>query len=378
MPIQEYICTFDTKYKKIEKKGVIYPSEILAFQLVKKANITRKEKALVFAGVNFKNRTTIYEDVRRLLNIVKGDSVLSSDLSLKQEIAFIEVNKENFNAKYIKSRKNGHKNGWSKTGHKEAGENQRTESGINQTGIKKKISPTGRDGQIFTCKSCGLFRHLLDACPDSWENMAKNNTEVKPLNQDGAEKTLRAKTQLKLGELTAELNCIKKETTTLKEDVKSLKADKDNDEQRNNGEIQSLELKLEQEKLTRIRLESTITALQQKILKLDAEREKVSDKIGSAAFQAKMIVTKVEKDMLLLKAQNESLSEKHKNHILSAKLHQLTRIEQEILEIANVVKQQLQADEEELKNKIWREQAISLRQKYKYFKQRENLGKLMT
>ena len=49
MRIQEYICTFDTKYKKIEKKGVIYPSEILAFQLVKKANITRKEKALVFA-----------------------------------------------------------------------------------------------------------------------------------------------------------------------------------------------------------------------------------------------------------------------------------------------------------------------------------------
>ena len=119
------------------------------------------------------------------------------------------------------------KHGWSKTGHKEAGVNQRTESGINQTGIKKKISPTGRDGQIFICKSCGLFRHLLDACPDSWENMAKNNTEVKPLNQDGAVKTLRAKT---LGERTAELNCIKKETTSLKEDVKSLKADKDNDE----------------------------------------------------------------------------------------------------------------------------------------------------
>ena len=26
--IQEYICAFDTKYKKIEKKGVKYPSEI--------------------------------------------------------------------------------------------------------------------------------------------------------------------------------------------------------------------------------------------------------------------------------------------------------------------------------------------------------------
>ena len=49
-PIQEYISAFETKYKKIEKKGVIlFPSEILAFQLVKMANMTRKVKALVFA-----------------------------------------------------------------------------------------------------------------------------------------------------------------------------------------------------------------------------------------------------------------------------------------------------------------------------------------
>ena len=189
---------------------------------------------------------------------------------------------------------------------------------MNQTGIKKKINPTGRNGQILTCRSCGSFRHLLGACPHSWENMA--NTDVKLLNQGDAEKTKGDRTQLKLGELTAELHCIKKETTSLKEDVKSLKADKDNDEKPKNGEIQSLELKLEQEKQTRIRLESTINELQQKIFKLDAEREKVNDEIGPAAFQAKMLVTKVEKEMLLLKAQNESLCKKHKEleHILSA------------------------------------------------------------
>ena len=83
MPIQEYICAFDTKYKKMEKKDVKYSSEILAFQLVKKANITKKEKALVFAGVNFKKRATMYEDVGRSLNIVKGDSALSSGSSLE-------------------------------------------------------------------------------------------------------------------------------------------------------------------------------------------------------------------------------------------------------------------------------------------------------
>ena len=151
-----------------------------------------------------------------------------------------------------------------------------------------------------------------------WENMA--NTDVKPLNQAGAEKTKGDRTQLNLGELTAMLNCIKKETTSLKEDVKSLKADKDNDQKRKNEEIQSLELKLEQEKLSRIRLESTINELQQKILKLEAEKGQFNDKIGPAVFQVKIVVTKVEKEMLLLKSQNESLSKNHTEleHIISA------------------------------------------------------------
>ena len=277
------------------------------------------------------------------------------------------------------------------------------------------------------------------------------------MNQGGAEKIKGDRTQLKLGELTAELNCIKKETTSLKEDVKSLKADKDNDQKRKNEEIQSLELKLEQEKLTRIRLESTLNELQQKISKLEAEKGQFSDEIGSAAFQAKIVVTEVEKAMLLLKAQNESLSKKHKELecILSVqesllnrkllevtekkhksekqevenlkaicneltfqvkvwediqsvpevqggkqaegdsvrfnymtkvfgkesgpkpvKLNKLTEIEQEILEIANVAKQQLQTDEEELKIKIWREQDLAFKTEIQKFQTKGEFRKI--
>lgn len=28
------------------------------------------------------------------------------------------------------------------------------------------------DGRILICLSCGSYRHLLDACPDSWEKVA--------------------------------------------------------------------------------------------------------------------------------------------------------------------------------------------------------------
>ena len=46
------------------------------------------------------------------------------------------------------------------------------ESGSNviKTGGRKKINPKGLDGHVLKCHSCGSFRHLLDACPDSWIN----------------------------------------------------------------------------------------------------------------------------------------------------------------------------------------------------------------
>ena len=42
----------------------------------------------------------------------------------------------------------------------------------NHKGARRKaINPMGVDGQALKCLSCGSYRHLLDACPDSWENM---------------------------------------------------------------------------------------------------------------------------------------------------------------------------------------------------------------
>ena len=116
MSLQEYISAFDTIYKKIEKKGVTFPFEILAFQLVEKSNVTRKERLIIFTGVNFKNRARVYEDVKRSLNIVKGDSILSSGSRSEQERAFMGVDKENFDDKYIKTKKQWTSEFWKSNG----------------------------------------------------------------------------------------------------------------------------------------------------------------------------------------------------------------------------------------------------------------------
>ena len=37
------------------------------------------------------------------------------------------------------------------------------------------MNPTGQNGKVLTYIACGLYCHLLNECPDSWENMSKTN-----------------------------------------------------------------------------------------------------------------------------------------------------------------------------------------------------------
>ena len=54
--IAEYISTFDSMYRKIEKLDMKLPSHILAFKLLRKANIGQEEKMFVLTGMNYANK----------------------------------------------------------------------------------------------------------------------------------------------------------------------------------------------------------------------------------------------------------------------------------------------------------------------------------
>ena len=53
---------------------------------------------------------------------------------------------------------------------------------------KKRINPTGADGNIRRCMSCDSVRHMLPECPDSWENMKDVHvTELEVVTEDSQE-----------------------------------------------------------------------------------------------------------------------------------------------------------------------------------------------
>ena len=37
------------------------------------------------------------------------------------------------------------------------------------------MNPNGQNSKVLTCIACGSYRHLLNECPDSWENISKTN-----------------------------------------------------------------------------------------------------------------------------------------------------------------------------------------------------------
>ena len=58
---------FDLKYKRLEWKYLKLATEVLAIMFLKKANITRTEKLLILAGMEFENMPAFYEQAKKAL-----------------------------------------------------------------------------------------------------------------------------------------------------------------------------------------------------------------------------------------------------------------------------------------------------------------------
>ena len=115
---------------------------------------------------------------KKSLKKFKGDTLegsKSESVSIKLELAFLAQHEDALlAASYTRSKPAF--SGYNKYGNQRGrgyyrGGSQRG----NEQCVSKKINPVGLNGRPMICKSCGSYRHLLDDCPDSWENMAKVN-----------------------------------------------------------------------------------------------------------------------------------------------------------------------------------------------------------
>ena len=68
--------------------------------------------------------------------------------------------------------------GWTRPPQKSGGRQNRSIRRRQSQGKKEKpMNPLNEKGQPLLCSSCGSYRHMLNSCPDSWENSSKKRTE---------------------------------------------------------------------------------------------------------------------------------------------------------------------------------------------------------
>ena len=79
--ISEFISHFDQKYRRIEKRNMVLPPSILAFKLLKCANISKAERMLVITGINYNEPDEMYEQAKRSLRKFKGEDAGCGEIS---------------------------------------------------------------------------------------------------------------------------------------------------------------------------------------------------------------------------------------------------------------------------------------------------------
>ena len=159
------------------------PSEILAFKLLRKANISKEEIMLVLTGMNYSNKETLYDEAKQSLKKFKGDKAegsANSSTSIKLEPAFLAEHEETLLAAgYIKQYRGGRSGKGAYSRGNQRGRAQQS---------SKKVNPTGTDGKTLTCKYCGSFRHLVANCQHTKETMAKVHiTDTSPKDEQDDE-----------------------------------------------------------------------------------------------------------------------------------------------------------------------------------------------
>ena len=63
--LDEFICSFESKYSAVESGGTVLPEEVLVCMLMKRAELNSTESRSVLSGVNLHEKSTLYTDVKR-------------------------------------------------------------------------------------------------------------------------------------------------------------------------------------------------------------------------------------------------------------------------------------------------------------------------
>jgi len=183
--IREFLVEFDKRLHKI-KNYIQYPQDLLAYRLLKSANLDPTHEKLIKATITELN----YEDVRTKLVKVFADETISGlendfqNVKIKNEPTFYSKeseeehsSEEDENTFFIRNHqpyKNRLKGGTMRKTNYRSNQLRKTER--THVPEKKAKNPLDRFGRITRCSICDSINHWQQDCPD--RNSTSNETYV--------------------------------------------------------------------------------------------------------------------------------------------------------------------------------------------------------
>ena len=306
--IRDYIASFDLKYRKLEKLNIMLSPEILALKLLRKAKLSKEMTMLVLTGINFSNRNELYEDTKC--------SLRKFEVMMEENVKTESVKAENKNKSFGNTcnlMKQTYGGGFSKLSQDTSNRIGTFQYSSNK-GPRKKINPIGANGKPLLCNSCGSYRHLLEECPDSWENMEKKNVSKNYLNSifprvngricsDDRKGLTRSENKGELqvglemnhsvpGELSVEIASLNNEVKYLKEEIRMMKVDK-NEQIKEQKQGKKWKNSIQEEVIAQI------TRLKDELMKAKNEIKKMQDdrQSGRCVIVERKLEKKTEKEL---------------------------------------------------------------------------------
>ena len=155
--INAFCTEFEKRVKYIENKGINFPEEVKAFDLLRSAKITREEKKLVLTGVDYSKKDDIFKNALSSLKKFLGETYCSNVVDnsiVKVEDTFFTHRGD------FRGRRNSGNNRYRGFGGRFRGVYRGRGGKSNVT-----LNPMSRAGKRLKCFGCGSINHFRNMCP---------------------------------------------------------------------------------------------------------------------------------------------------------------------------------------------------------------------
>ena len=174
MSIEDYINAFERLYLKAKAHKMELPDGVLAYRLLKNANLSANHEQLAKATLS----SLSYDSMKVQLKIFFIDVSSASGSAIKEEIKFEENETLYARPEYSRSQPRPHYRNRNRN---------RGARGRGHRGNKKQKNRTDTYGNTTTCRICNSWFHYAFNCPDAQaENVliAEENHDAGNDNQE--------------------------------------------------------------------------------------------------------------------------------------------------------------------------------------------------